>query len=340
MIKFTDLADNAPDNLTILDALGKCHQMVNNHRRIMASVSGGYDSDIMLDLIIRTGGKEKTTFVFFSTGLEYEATKKQIQRLNKRYGIEIQEVPPVKPIPKCVRDHGVPFWSKHVSEMIERLQSHDFQWEDEPLEVLLEKYPNCKSALRWWCNDNGKDGKTSQFDIGYIKWLKEFLITSPPTFRISNKCCYYAKKLPAKKYAENMECDMNCVGVRKGEGGVRAARYSSCYTAALAGPDQYRPVFWFSDADKAEYSHYYGVLHSDCYALWGMQRTGCAGCPFGRNYEEELAMAKKWEPKFYRAMCKIFGPSYEYRRQFEAFRETMNKTTLPFDYEQLQLEIE
>lgn len=79
-----------------------------------------------------------------------------------------------------------------------RLQSHNFQWEDEPLEVLLKKYPNCKVALQWWCNayytaENGVQ-QMSRFSINRNKWLKEFITQNPPDFPISNKCCEYAKR--------------------------------------------------------------------------------------------------------------------------------------------------
>ena len=323
MIKMTDLLDSAPDNLTIQDALGKCLQQVKNHEKIMVSVSGGSDSDVMVDLFLRCGGREKTTFVFHNTGLEYEATKRQLRFLEEKYGIEIQITPPIKPIPVCVREYGVPFWSKHVSEMIMRLQKHNFQWEDEPMEVLLEKYPRCKVALRWWCNDHPTDtGMPSRFDIAWVRGLKEFLMAHPPTFKISPKCCHYSKKEPARKYVETGDFDLECYGVRKAEGGTRTT-YPSCFTAAVAGADQYRPLFWFSAADKAEYEAHYGVEHSDCYTVWGMKRTGCAGCPFGKDFEQELALAEKYEPKFHKAMLKVFGESYEYTRKFYAFRQNL-----------------
>ena len=324
-IKMTDLLDEAPNNLTIMDALGKCLQQVKSHERIMAAVSGGADSDAMLDLLIRCGGKDKTTFVFHNTGLEYEATKRQLRHLEEKYGIKIQINPPVKPIPLCVREHGVPFWSKYVAEMIERLQRHGFQWEDEPLEVLLTKYPRCVSALKWWCNewkmDNGRPGR---LNIGFYGGLKEFLMTHPPQFKISAKCCYYAKKKPAEKFAKAGDFDMGCYGVRKDEGGLRATAYSSCFSQALAGPDQYRPLFWFTDEDRAEYDAHYGLTHSDCYS-WGLKRTGCAGCPFGKDFELELALAKKHEPKFHKAMLKVFGESYDYTRRFYEFREQLKQ---------------
>ena len=280
----------------------------------------------MLDLIIRCGGADKTTFVFFNTGLEYEATKRQIQYLNDRYGIEIQVITPVKPIPLCVKQHGVPFWSKHVSEMMMRLQKHGFQWEDEPIDVLLEKYPKCKSALQWWCNDHkGTETRPSSLNIAYVRWLKEFIIANPPNFRISNKCCHYAKKEPVKKYMKSKNFDLSCVGIRQAEGGVRATKYKNCYTAELEGADQYRPLFWFTDADKKAYDGHYNIRHSDCYEVWGMKRTGCAGCPFNLKWKEELMLAEKHEPKFHKAMMKVFSQSYTYRLEFEKFREEMRE---------------
>lgn len=322
-IKFTDLLAGAPPNLAIQDALGKCYQHINEHDNIVAAISGGWDSDDMTDLIIRCGGKDKTTFVFFNTGLEYDATKRQLRYLEEKYGIEIQILPPIKPIPLCVREYGLPFWSKYASEYIYRLQQRGFQWEDEPFDVLMEKYPRCEAALKWWCNKwpKTKKGQNSKFNISYTPWLKEFMIENPPNFKISAKCCHYAKKKPVEKFIAAGDFDLNCVGVRKAEGGKRATGISTCYTQALSGPDQYRPLFWFSNTDKAEYDQHYGVTHSDCYKVWGMDRTGCAGCPFGKNFEKELALAEKYEPKFHKAMLKVFGKSYEYTRQYLEFRE-------------------
>jgi 3'-phosphoadenosine 5'-phosphosulfate sulfotransferase (PAPS reductase)/FAD synthetase len=321
-MSFSKVLDTAPQNLTIEDAIGKCYTLVRNHNKIKASISGGSDSDILMDMIIRCGGKDKTDFVFFNTGLEYKATKNHIEFLKKKYNVDIVVIPPVKPIPKCVKEYGVPFWSKRVSDRIMRLQKHNFQWEDEPLDVLLQKYPRCRSALRWWCNDHDSlaNGKPSALNIEYVPWLKEFLISNPPTFKISPECCHYAKKLPAENYTKREEFDLDCTGVRKAEGGVRATSYSSCFTQNTAKASTYRPLFWFTDTDKKEYDEHYGIEHSDCYKVWGMKRTGCAGCPFSQDFEKELELAKKHEPNFHRAMLKIFGESYEYRRRFYEFR--------------------
>ena len=333
-IKWGEVIAGAPKNLTIAEALSKCWYVLKRHDKILVSVSGGSDSDVMADLIIRCGGKEKAVFAFYNTGLEYEATKKQIKMLEEKYGIEIEVVPPVKPIPKCVKEHGVPFWSKRVSDYIERLQRHGFQWEDEPFEVLIVKYPKCKAALKWWCNEFGRNGEASRFDIAYTAGLKEFMIANPPDFPISSKCCHYAKKLPASKFAAASGCDVYSTGVRKAEGGARSSVYKSCYTEALGDGSSYRPLFWFTDKDKLEYDEHYGIVHSDCYKVWGMKRTGCAGCPFGKKFEEELALAEKYEPKFHKAMVSVFGKSYDYTRKFMEFRKELKRIEQEVNNEQ------
>lgn len=60
--------------------------------------------------------------------MEYVATKEHIAFLEQKYDITIERVKPEKSIPTCVKQYGVPFLSKYVSEQMMRLQSHGFQW--------------------------------------------------------------------------------------------------------------------------------------------------------------------------------------------------------------------
>lgn len=103
--------------------------------------------------------------------------------------------------------------------MFERLQSHDFKWDEEgTLNELLDKYSDCKAALRWWTGEWECEGK-SRFDVNRNKYLKDFVIINNPWFNISNKCCEYAKKNVAKDYAKNNGTELTITGVRKAEGG-------------------------------------------------------------------------------------------------------------------------
>ena len=216
----------------------------------------------------------------------------------------------------------MPFWSKYASEMIYRLQKHNFQFEDEPFDVLIKRYPNCKTALNWWCNVSKG---TDMYNINRSPFLKEYMVQNPPSFKISDKCCTYAKKLTSKKYMKGKDYDLLCLGIRKSEGGIRSATYKNCFSENDNGVDSFRPVFWLRDVDKEEYCKHYGVTHSRCYTEYGLARTGCFGCPFGKRFEEELAAMQCHEPKLLMAANNIFGESYQYTRDYLAFREAMKK---------------
>lgn len=298
------------------------------YEKIVCSVSGGSDSDVMLDICWRCDKDNKIEYVWFDTGLEYQATKDHLKYLEKKYGIEIKPYKAIKSIPLSCKEYGQPFLSKQVSEMIQRLQRHNFQWEDESFEFLYKRYPNCKIALRWWCNGFENEegtGRISQFNIAYNKWLKEFMLSNPPTFKISNKCCTYAKKNVSHKLLKEGKYDLNCVGIRKSEGGARATAYKSCFDEQDEGYDNYRPLFWYKDSDKEAYDEHNQIVHSRCYTEYGLSRTGCAGCPFGRDFEDELKVIEKYESKLFVAVNNIFGDSYEYTRKYREFCKMMNE---------------
>ena len=326
------------DDLMVVDSFVKANSVINNpsYERIFCSISGGSDSDVMLDLIHKVDKDKKVKYVWFDTGLEYKATKDHIKYLEKKYGIEIIKEKAIKPIPLTCKENGIPFISKYVSQMISRLQKHGFKFEDKPYEELIAEYPTCKSALKWWCNCNHKFAD-SMFNIARNKYLKEFMIKYPPQFKISDKCCKYEKKDVSKKLIKRENADLMIIGVRKAEGGIRAAAYKNCYTISDSGTDKYRPLFWYSDESKRQYENKFGIVHSDCYKKYGFKRTGCCCCPYGREIFEELKITEIFEPKLYKAVCNVFGESYEYTRKYRAFAKAMKREQLEGDAVQMNI---
>lgn len=195
---------------------------------------------------------------------------------------------------------------------------------DKDGDVCLKEYPQCKSALQWWCNVH--EGNTTQWSIERSPYLKEFLIKNPPDFKISGMCCQHAKKNPIHRVISEGGYDLSCVGIRKSEGGIRSSTYKTCFSEKpYCGADVFRPIFWLRDPDKEAYCEFYGVTHSQCYTEYGLIRTGCIGCPFGKRFEEELNVLEQYEPKLYKAAIGVFGKSYEYTRKYLEFREEMKK---------------
>lgn len=312
---------NIPQNEEIFKSFLVTNKKMLDYKSIVVSVSGGSDSDIMLDLTYRLS-KSNVRYVFFDTGLEYKATKEHLRNIERKYGIEIEIIKAIKPIPITCRDYGQPFLSKQISEYIERLQRHSFKWEDKTFEELYTEYPNCKVALKWWCNDWGEGSK---FNINRNKGLKEFMIENAPVFKISNKCCKYAKKNPVHKFIADNNFDLNCYGVRKSEGGSRSSAYKNCFSdnSEKNKVDEYRPIFWYKDETKRVYEKHFDITHSKCYTQYGLKRTGCAGCPYGKDFEEELKIIHDHEPNLYKAVCNIFKDSYEYTRKYNEFKNNL-----------------
>ena len=282
LTRYENLLASAPKNLSIFDTLLKARAVLARYKRVAVSISGGSDSDATLDIVEEVKPDDcVVTYVFFDTGLEYDATKRHLGELEEKYGISVVRRKPRLTVPAACREHGAPFVSKDVSNMLGLLQRHGFDWNETPESAAEEKYGRCKSALDWYFSQRpvSANGK-AMYDIGRYKLLREFIRENPPTFKISDKCCDFAKKNVASEFYGEHGIELSVTGMRRAEGGRRAGSVSGCFTpAAGEKPDRYRPLWFWSDADKAAYKEWRGLRYSDCYEVWGLKRTGCAGCP-------------------------------------------------------------
>lgn len=183
--EFANFIDNkVPDNSTIIKYLITTRNKLKEFKNILVSYSGGSDSDIMLDLceLVKppTG---QILYIFFDTGLEWDATKRHVAETSAKYGIEIISQKPMKSIPVACKEYGVPFISKEVSNKIERLQRHGFTFDS-----IIASPDEVKSGSVWWNESKGK------YCVSSHAYLKQYMMRTPPTFMVSSKCCNEAKK--------------------------------------------------------------------------------------------------------------------------------------------------
>lgn len=305
-------------NYNVVKYLMVTKKKIEEYDSIAVSVSGGSDSDIILDMFARLDKDKKVKYVWFDTGLEYKATKEHLKYLEKKYDIKIEKIRGKKLIPQCCKEYGQPFLSKDMSSKLNCLQNNNFDFKNDGLkeyEALALKYPKCTSVLKWWCNTK------KSFNIKNSKFLKEFLIEYPPNFKISSRCCNFTKKDPVKKYLKENKIQLDVQGARKAEGGIRATSYKSCFDNEGENYDRYRPLFFFTDEDKKYYKEHFGIIYSDCYEVWRFKRTGCAGCPYNSNHQGDLTKLYKYEPNIYKACNHIFKDSYEYTKKYNEFKD-------------------
>lgn len=360
-----DVILSMPVNDVILGNASKCWSIINDptYENIICSISGGADSDIVLDLTRRCDPNRKIFYFFVDTGLESKWTKEHLDYLQLKYQVKIHRFKAKIPIPLAIKQGGNPFVSKQASEFLMRLQKFNFEFEDWPLEDLCEKYcirasdedekafdnhekakgkyvkvgehyyRGCYSALQWWTNTKSDTGENSRFNIGYNKWLKEFLIkykhyfvkdeNGNTPFKVANKCCKITKKDTIHEIVKMLDPQLNIQGVRKAEGGARAGAYQNCYDGRYGSGEGYRPIFWFLNKDKEDYDKWCDIHHSRLYDY--LKRTGCSGCPFGGNCDNERACFTKIEPQMAKAMDYVFGKSYELTNLYHDFVNKMNQ---------------
>ena len=337
-----DYADfNAPEKfLAIQSIIAKRLTMYPN---AICSYSGGSDSDILIDLIEQTRrmfGLPQVKYVFFNTGLEMKATKEHVKETAEKYGVTIEEARPKINIIQAAHQHGIPFVSKIMSAGLS-----DWQKKNVPLTIaeeydkasdkaqkrleLKERYPKCESLINFLCccNSAGDPRPNIQLVINSSKYMRDFIAKYPPNFKISAKCCDYCKKQLAHKVQKGY--DMIITGERRDEGGMRSVprkdNTSLCFTETSSGQYRLRPLYYVSDKDKAWYKEYYGIRYSDAYEVYGLTRTGCCGCPISHKAIDDLELIRPHEPNVVKAAWNIFGRSYEYRKQYNQYKDMRKK---------------
>lgn len=268
------------------------------HERIMVSVSGGSDSDCMVHFFCTYFPEYlyKIHFVFADTGIEYAATRKHLSELEKKYDIKINRVRGLSVVTAC-RLYGVPMLNKNKSKA---------------LSMYLRKTP--KGYFLVFENESKYFGFTDK-ERQLAKYCEDNNI------KVSEKCCEVSKKKPIQQFAKQHNIDLTVTGERRSEGGLRATVHKSCFEEHKHGDHKFMPLFWWSDTTKRIFKETEKIIYSDCYEIWGMKRTGCVGCPFGKDTAGELNLMKKYEPKLYKACLAVFGKSYEIMDKFKVRRK-------------------
>lgn len=107
-----EIINNIPQgSQLIVDSIMLTHAKLKQYKKVFCSISGGSDSDILIDLCQKFDEADKITYAFFDTGIEFQATKDHISFLEDKYGVCIERVKATKPVPICCKEYGQPFIS-------------------------------------------------------------------------------------------------------------------------------------------------------------------------------------------------------------------------------------
>jgi len=309
----------------------------------ICSYSGGSDSDIMLHLIEtvrKTFNLPPIQYCFFNTGLEMEATKRHVRKMEELYGITIGDHRPKKNIVQATREYGQPFVSKIMSAGLEGIQKKNIplsiaaEYADAEDKVakraeLKKRYPGCETTINFLCccNSKGEPRPDIQLVINSSKYMLDFIKENPISFKVSNKCCDCCKKQLA--HSVQKPFDMVITGERRDEGGMRSVprkdNTAMCFAETADGQYRLRPLYYVSDADKQWYKDYHKIRYSDAYEVYGLKRTGCCGCSISARAVEDLEKIRPFEPNLVKAAWNVFGDSYRYRQQYNNYKALKQK---------------
>lgn len=214
--------------------------------------SGGKDSHFLYWFIKEFLHDERIEIVGVNTGFEIPEIRERIMRNS-----DIVLHPSMKRN-EIKEKYGIPCYSKQQDEYIHRYQTGS-------------RTENTMKAIM---------GENVFFNLN--KSARENLL-SGKLHKVSNKCCLYIKEKPMIDYAKQTG-KKAIIGVRQSESKTRKAKYETC----LQSNGNFAPIYDFSDVLIEDIYKAYDIEIPKCYVY--VSRTGCSGCPYGRNCEKELAL--------------------------------------------------
>lgn len=252
------------------------------------SFSGGKDSTVVHHLVDMAIPKNKIPRVFINTGIEYNEIVKFVKSMAEQDD-RVVMLKPSQPIKPTLEKYGYPFKSKEYSEKLSQFQRSGVS---PYIKRFLEKKEfGCPEMLRYQF--------TNEFNIP-----------------ISRECCRKMKKEPAKKWAKQNGKSIVITGMRAEEGGTRANMKGCIITDKNGELKKFHPLVKVTDEWEEWFIKQYKIkLASLYYSPYNFKRTGCKGCPFRLELQDQLEIMERYFPAERKQCEYIWRPVYEeYRR--------------------------
>lgn len=255
------------------------------------SFSGGKDSTVVHHLLDMALPNNSIPRVFINTGIEYLDVVnfvKELEQKDQRFEI----VKPSKPIKQTLEKYGYPFKSKEHAKKVDQWQRHHI------LTKYINKYLDTNTKSLYKCPN-----------------ILRYQFTDEYKLKTSHMCCQKLKKEPMKVWAKDNKKSVSITGIRSDEGGERA-NIKGCAIFSKGKLKKFHPLLVVSDEWEDWYIKKYNIeLCLLYYEPYNFKRTGCKGCPFALNLQEQLETMEKYMPAE-RKQCEIiWKPVYdEYRR--------------------------
>ena len=167
--------------------------------------------------------------------------------------------------------------------------------------------------------------------ISHIPNTLRYQFTKDFTLKISDACCIEMKEKPMKAYAKKNKRNVQILGLMKEEKGRRSI-WGKC-VAYRGKKVTFSPLMVMTKEWEDWYIKMRGIkLCSLYYPPYNCVRTGCKGCPYAINLQNNLDMLQQYFPAEKRQCEYIWKPVYEeYRRLGYRLRKDDGQQTI-WDY--------
>lgn len=281
------------DRIEIIKTANQKYDLENN---AYLSFSGGKDSTILHYLLDMALPNNKIPRVFIDTGIEYQMIRQFVLDLaNKDDRFVI--IKPSKPIKATLEKYGYPFKSKQHSHNI-AIYQHSGMTKSVKVYLGVETTKTGKKAVLNRCPKQLEYNFTKDFNI-----------------RCSELCCKKLKKEPAEKWCKKNKKTITLTGMRKEEGGAR--KTLNCIITNKDGSlHKFHPLLVVDDEWENWFIERERIALAPLYCQpYNFKRTGCKGCPFALDLQEQLEIMDKYLPSERKQCEAIWKPVYdEYRR--------------------------
>lgn len=294
------------DRIEIIKETNKLHDLEN---KAYISFSGGKDSVVLHHLVDLALPNNKIPRVFINTGIEYNDIVNFVKTLaenDDRFVI----IQPKRNVKEILEKYGYPFKSKQHSHNL------GIYWRNKDKDeytLSIKRYLGIiKSTTQFKCPDVLKYQFTKDFNI-----------------YCTENCCLKLKKEPIKKWEKEHNRTIAITGMRKAEGGQRASLKGCIITDQNKNVVKFHPLLVVDDEWENEFIKKQNIkLCKLYYPPFNFKRTGCKGCPFNLDLQEQLETMEKYLPAERKQCELIWRPIYEEYRRINYRLEKIEKIKL------------
>ena len=296
------------DRIAKIQSINKQYDLENN---AYLSFSGGKDSTVLHYLLDLALPGNKIPRLFINTGIEYEYIVDFVKKLEQKDS-RIQIVNSNVNIKKMLEIEGYPFKSKEHSLKLG-------EWQKGSIAKSNIYYKEMSGKSRYACP-------------------KKLLYQYERNFklRLSDKCCYRLKKDIFHKWEKENKKHILMTGMLAEEGGQRA-NLINCIITKKDKVVKFHPLLVCSTDFENYFIEKYDIeLCKLYYPPFNFKRTGCKGCPYSLDLQEQLDIMGKYLPEEKRQCERTWKPVYDEYRRIN-FR-LKNQTTI-FDFISTKLKV-